>query len=91
MNANTDTLPTGGKNRNLATDDLSDEAHVTAHVVKPLVGNPSSPTLWRWINNGDFPKPERRTGPAQSGSRLWRLGTIRQYLRGDWKPEATAA
>jgi len=70
--------------------DLPDEALVNVTYVRPLAGNPSNPTLWRWISKGDFPEPERRTGPAKCGSRLWRLGDIRKWLRGEWAPEKAA-
>lgn len=79
------TVLADGEARVTATDDLPDEALVNVAYIRARAGNPSNPTLWRWINNGDFPKPERKTGPAKAGSRLWRLGIFRQWLRGDWQ------
>ncbi len=90
MSTNLEGARAGGNVTAVPLGTLPDEALVNAHQVKSLAGEPSDPTLWRWINKGDFPKPERRTGPNQNGSRLWRLGTIRQWLRGDW-PQAKAA
>ena len=89
MNQNIEAVPTAGS-ATAPTASLPDEALVNAHYIRPLIGNPSDPTLWRWINKGDFPEPERRTGPAQSGSRLWRLGDIRKWLRGEWTRERVA-
>lgn len=77
-------MPPGMGHNNPPLGELPDEALVNVRFIRPLAGNPSNPTLWRWIKKGTFPEPERRTGPAQCGNRLWRLGTFRQWLRGEW-------
>lgn len=85
MQTSLDTAFADGGTTPSPVDDLPDEALVNVAYIRARAGNPSNPTLWRWINNGDFPKPERKTGPAKAGSRLWRLGIFRQWLRGDWQ------
>ena len=90
MNTNLEIASTDGEAHVPVTDDLPDEALVNVAYVRARAGNPSNPTLWRWIDHGDFPRPERRTGPAKNGSRLWRLGVFRKWLRGEWTPEHEA-
>ena len=72
-------------------DQLPDSARVNATVVKALNSNISDPTLWRRINGGLFPPPIHRAGAEKQGPREWSVGTIRQYLRGEWQPEDKAA
>lgn len=72
-------------------DELPDSARVNAAVVKALNSNISNPTLWRRINAGLFPPPIHRTGPEKQGPREWVVGTLREYQRGEWKPEDKAA
>ena len=79
-------------NSNLSLfDELPDSARVNATVVKALNSNISDPTLWRRINAGLFSPPVHRTGAEKQGPREWVVGTLRQYQRGEWKSEATAA
>lgn len=90
MQTSFDTSSADGGTTPSPVDDLPDEALVNIKYIRARAGEPSNPTLWRWINNGDFPKPERRTGPAKGGSRLWRLGDFRKWLRGEWTREQAA-
>ena len=69
---------------------LPDNALVIIRQFRPLFGGPVDSTIYRWILDGSFPPPVEKTGPNKQGPRRWRLGDIRQRLRGTWTPEKAA-
>ena len=58
-------------------DNLPDDALLTAAQVKPLCGDPSDMTIWRWLRDGKFPKPSK----TMHGRRFWRWGDVREWLK----------
>jgi predicted DNA-binding transcriptional regulator AlpA len=59
-------------------DSLPDSAHVRQPVVEALFGYSAS-TVWRRVNSGALPKPEK-LGPRTTA---WNVGKLRRALRGE--------
>jgi predicted DNA-binding transcriptional regulator AlpA len=60
-----------------SASDMPDEALVSQPVVEGLAGC-SSATVWRRVKSGLLPQPVRHGGTTR-----WRLGAVRQALRGE--------
>lgn len=59
-------------------DNLADSAYVRLADLldKPALICVSSPTLWRMVKRGDFPKPIK----LSPGVTAWRVGEIRDWM-----------
>ena len=56
-------------------DELPDEAFVRLPVVRALNGDVAASTIWRWVKDGRFPRPEA-LGPNTSA---WNVGKLRAH------------
>lgn len=68
-------------------DSLPNDAVIRHGTVLSLMGGIPRQTLARWLKAGSFPKPIQ--GMA-GGYPMWRVGDIRAFIRGSWKPEKAA-